>query len=107
MDMIRGAIENTVSISQFNKGLAGRIFEEVKRHGAKVVMKNNVAECVLMSPKEYVRLMDEINDARLLAEASARMSHFDPDALLSDHQIDEALGLAPEDYADISEVEFE
>ena len=78
MDAIRGAIENTVSISLFNKGLAGRIFEDVKRYGAKVVMKNNSAECVLMSPEEYVRLMDEVNDARLLAEASARTSHFDP-----------------------------
>ena len=107
MDAIRGAIENTVSISLFNKGLAGRIFEDVKRYGAKVVMKNNSAECVLMSPEEYVRLMDEVNDARLLAEASARMSHFDPTKLLSDHQIDEALGLSPADYADTSEVEFE
>lgn len=71
MDAIRGAIENTVSISLFNKGLAGRIFEDVKRYGAKVVMKSNSAECVLMSPEEYVRLMDEVNDARLLAEASA------------------------------------
>ena len=104
MDAIRGAIENTVSISLFNKGLAGRIFEDVKRY---VVMKNNSAECVLMSPEEYVRLMDEVNDARLLAEASARMTHFDPAKLLSDHQIDEALGLSPEDYADTSEVEFE
>jgi len=107
MDAIRGAIENTVSISQFNKGLAGRIFEEVKRCGAKVVMKNNSAECVLMSPEEYVRLMDEINDARLMAEASARMSHYNPDKLLTDQQIDEALGLSPDDYADTSEVEFE
>lgn len=107
MDGLRGAIENTVSISQFNKGLAGRIFEDVKRNGAKVVMKNNMAECVLMSPQEYVRLMDEINDAKLLAEASARMSHFDPAMLLTNDQIDEALGLSPEDYADISEVEFE
>ena len=64
MDAIRGAIENTVSISLFNKGLAGRIFEDVKRYGAKVVMKNNSAECVLMSPEEYVHLMDEVNDAR-------------------------------------------
>lgn len=107
MDAIRGAIENTVSISLFNKGLAGRIFEDVKRYGAKVVMKNNSAECVLMSPEEYVRLMDEVNDARLLAEASARMSHFDPSKLLSDHQIDEALGFSPADYADTSEAEFE
>ena len=107
MDAIRGDIENTVPISQFNKGLAGRIFEDVKRYGAKVVMKNNAAECVLISPQEYVRLMDEINDARLLTEAAARMSRFDPDALLSDEQIDEALGLSSEDYADTSEVEFE
>ena len=106
MDSIRGAIENTVSISLFNKGLAGRIFEDVKRYGVKVVMKNNSAECVLMSLEEYVRLMDEVNHARLLAEASARMSHFDPAKLLSAHQIDEALCLSPEDYADKSGIEF-
>ena len=47
------------------------------------------------------------NDARLLAEAAERMTHFDPNALLSDEQIDEALDLTPEDYADTSEVEFE
>lgn len=107
MDAIRGAIENTVSISLFNKSLTDRIFEDVKPYGTKVVMKNNSAECILMSPEEYVCLMDEVNDARLLAEASACMSHFDPAKLLSDHQIDETLGLSPEDYADTSEVEFE
>lgn len=107
MDMIRGAIENTVPISHFNRGLAGRIFEEVRRHGAKVVMKNNAAECVLLSPEEYVRLMDEVNDARLLAEATARMARFDPDRLLSEQQIDKALGLSPEDYSDTSGVELE
>ena len=39
---IRSALENTIPISQFNRGLAGKIFEEVKRYGAKVVMKNNI-----------------------------------------------------------------
>lgn len=48
---IRSAIENTISISQFNRGLAGKIFDEVKRYGAKVVMKNNSPECVLLSPR--------------------------------------------------------
>ena len=28
MNSIRGAIENTVPISQFNRGLAGQIFED-------------------------------------------------------------------------------
>ena len=29
-------------------------------------MKNNTAECVLLSPDEYIRLMDELNDAAAL-----------------------------------------
>ena len=78
MTSVMSAIKNTVPITQFNRGLAGKIFEEVKQTGAKVVMKNNTAECVLLSPEEYVRLMDELNDARLLAVASERMAHYDP-----------------------------
>lgn len=77
MTSVMSAIKNTVPITQFNRGLAGKIFEEVKQTGAKVVMKNNTAECVLLSPEEYVRLMDELNDARLLAVASERMAHYD------------------------------
>ena len=57
MASVMSAITNTVPITQFNRGLAGKIFDEVKQCGAKVVMKNNTAECVLISPDEYVRLM--------------------------------------------------
>lgn len=60
MASVMSAITNTVPITQFNRGLAGKIFEDVKQCGAKVVMKNNAAECVLISPDEYVRLMDEL-----------------------------------------------
>ena len=63
MASVISAIKNTVPISLFNRGQAGKIFEEVRKSGAKVVMKNNVAECVLLSPEEYVRLMDAVNDA--------------------------------------------
>ena len=58
---IASAIRNTVPISLFNRGLAGKIFDEVKQSGAKVVMKNNAAECVLLSPEEYMNLIDEVN----------------------------------------------
>ena len=46
-------------------------------------MKNNVAECVLIYPEEYVHLMDELNDARLLAITSERLIRFGPTSLLS------------------------
>jgi len=107
MSNIRSAIENTVSISLFNRGLAGKIFEEVKHSGPKVVMKNNTAECVLLSPEEYICLLDEVNDARLLATAAKRMQHFDPSLIITQEQMDKEFGFTPADYADTDEVEFE
>ena len=32
---IVAAIKNTISITQFNRGLAGKIFQDVKNNGAK------------------------------------------------------------------------
>ncbi|MDO5350563.1 MAG: type II toxin-antitoxin system Phd/YefM family antitoxin [Lachnospiraceae bacterium] len=107
MSSIRSAIENTIPISLFNRGLAGKIFDEVKRYGAKVVMKNNTPECVLLSPDEYIRLLDEVNDARLLAVAAERMSHFNPATLISQEQVDQELGFTPSDYENADDIEFE
>lgn len=107
MASVVSAITNTVPITQFNRGLAGKIFEDVKRSGAKVVMKNNAAECVLLSPEEYVRLMDEVNDARLLAAATERMAHYDPSTLISEEEMNRRLGVTAADLADFNEVDIE
>lgn len=107
MASVVSAITNTVPITQFNRGLAGKIFEDVKRSGAKVVMKNNAAECVLLSPEEYVRLMDEVNDARLLAVATERMVHYDPSTLISEEEMNRRLGVTAADLADFDEVDIE
>lgn len=107
MASVVSAITNTVPITQFNRGLAGKIFEDVKRSGAKVVMKNNAAECVLLSPEEYVRLMDEVNDARLLAVATERMAHYDPSTLISEEKMNRRLGVTATDLADFDEVDIE
>ena len=104
---VSSAIRDTVSISLFNRGLAGQIFEDVKQSGAKVVMKNNAAECVLLSPEEYIRLMDEVNDARLLALAAERMAHYDPAAVISDGEMNAKLGVSDEDLAGFEEVGLE
>lgn len=107
MSDVSSAIRNTISISLFNRGLAGKIFEEVKRTGAKVVMKNNEAECVLMSPDEYVNLIDEVNDARLLTLATERMQYFDSAKAISQEEVDREFGFTSEDLADADEVEIE
>lgn len=107
MNNIMGAIQNTISISLFNRGLAGKIFDEVKRCGAKVVMKNNAPECVLLSPQEYVRLMDEVNDSRLLSLSVKRMEHFNPTTTISQKAVDAEFGFTEDDLSDSDEVEFE
>lgn len=107
MANITSAIRDTISISLFNRGLAGKIFDDVKQSGAKVVMKNNAAECVLMSPDEYVKLMDEVNDARLLTVANARMQNFNKDSLISGKELYEELGITKEEFDSIGEVEIE
>ena len=70
-------------------------------------MKNNVAECVLMSPEEYTRIMDELNDARLLSLAAQRMAAYDPEKLISEAEMDRRLNITKEDLRDVGEVEFE
>jgi PHD/YefM family antitoxin component YafN of YafNO toxin-antitoxin module len=101
------ALENTVSISLFNRGLAGKIFSEVKQTGAKVVMKNNTPECVLLSPEEYIKLMDEINDAKLLQLAIQRMENYNPNDNLSAEKVKQELGITDEELSSMDEVEFE
>ena len=104
---VTGAIRNTVPITLFNRGLAGKIFEEVKQQGSKVVMKNNAPECVLLSPEEYLHLMDEVNDAKLAALAAERMQHFDPAAAISAEEVYRSHGITEADLASMDEVEFE
>lgn len=89
MKSIRSAIENTVSISLFNKGLAGKIFEEVKLSGAKVVMKNNSAECVILSPDEYLSMLDELSEMRAFVVASERLNRLDPNTLITEEEFAE------------------
>ena len=101
------AITNTVSISVFNRGMAGQVFEDVKRSGAKVVLKNNAPECVLLSPDEYIQLMEEVNDARLLAVASERMKEYDSSAALSEEEVFSELGISADDLSDFDKVEIE
>ena len=107
MESVVSAIKNTISISLFNRGMAGKIFEEVRKSGPKVVMKNNSAECVLLSPEEYTALIDEINDAKLLSLASSRLQNYNPDTLIPLDEIDKKYGISSEALCSENEVEFE
>ena len=107
MTSVVSAVRNTVSISLFNRGQAGKIFDEVKRFGAKVVMKNNTPECVLLSPEEYTKLMDELEDAQLALMAEERLKNFNPKTLISQEKIDKKFGITAENLKGFDDVELE
>ena len=52
-------LKSFVPISRFNKGEAGKIIEEVKRDGIKVVVKNNAPECVMITVEDYDHLVED------------------------------------------------
>ena len=99
-----GAIlKNMIPFSEFNRGQAGKIFEEVKNDGAKIVVKNNKPECVLISVDDYMKMVDEINDNRALLMAVDRMSDFDGDLqkTLSQEEVEQMLGVDTSDYEEV------
>ena len=46
-------LKQLIPITQFNKGKASQLFSRVKGGETLVVMKNNVAVAVVISPEEY------------------------------------------------------
>ncbi|MDR3148558.1 MAG: type II toxin-antitoxin system Phd/YefM family antitoxin [Oscillospiraceae bacterium] len=72
---ISNALDALVPISRFNKGEASKIFEEVRATGCKIVVKNNVPACVLLTPERYKELMEEIEDQYFLALAEERLKN--------------------------------
>ena len=69
-------LKGFVPISRFNKGEAGKIIEEVKRDGIKIIVKNNAPECVMITVEEYDRLVLEskrvVNPPQTPEEEKAR-----------------------------------
>ena len=86
MSKVRDAIDNTVSISLLNKGYAGKIFDDVKSTGTKVVMKNNTPDCVLVSPDSYRAMLDEINELRAVCNALLRFQNVNPMNLIAEEE---------------------
>lgn len=107
MDIIKEISTRTISISDFNKGLAGRIFEDVKASGTKVVLKNNNPECVLISPEEYSKMLEEKEDLIDQLMANERLKDLDTRKVISQGQFEEKYNINFEDIEDIDESEFE
>ena len=83
MASVISAIKDTVPISAVHRGQAGKIFEDVRKNGAKVVMKNNVRR-VRPSLAGGIRPADGRGERRQTGSHRAeRLAHYDPKTLVS------------------------
>ena len=95
-------VSSIVPISRFNKGEAGKVFSEVKESGFKVVLKNNVPTCILLSPAVYEEIKEILVDYRLLVEAEARMKQARDDDFVSADEAMKMLGISEADLEEIN-----
>lgn len=107
MNFLKELSNKTVSISEFNRGLAGRIFDDVKLNGSKVVLKNNTSECILISPDDYTKLINELEDARDLIIADKRISSMEKSDLVSQEEFEKSFNVDLDSVHPVDESEIE
>ena len=101
---ILGIMNSIIPITRFNRGEAARIFDEVAADGTKLVLKNNAPACVLISPREYARIAEALEDYELLQTAIQRA---DCDKTIPQEELLNELGISAEEIAAAGDVELE
>ena len=66
------ALDSCIPVSLFNNGGAAKIFDEVRKTGYKIVVKDDSPDCVIISREEMLEMLDDIY---LAALAEARMKN--------------------------------
>lgn len=104
---LKGLLNTIVPISRFNRGEANKIFDEVNTAGVKIVMKNNVPTCVLVTPERYDRMMEIVEDFFLLEEAEQRLAEAEKTGYISSEEVMKSLGISEADLDNTEDVEIE
>ena len=103
---VDNVLNSIVPISRFNKGEASKIFDEVKNGGFKIVVKNNVPTCVLITPEKYQELMEKVENYNLLTIAVKRMENVKNSDFIASQEVMNEFQIEQSDLDDI-EVEIE
>ena len=102
-------LNSFIPITRFNRGETSKIIQEVKQEGVKFIVKNNNPECVLLSVEDYKNMLDELENAELLAIALERKAKNGDKPGIPFEQVMKEAGItqADLDAIDDSEIEFE
>ena len=103
---VSNLLNSIIPISRFNKGEASKIFDEVNKSGAKIVVKNNKPTCVLITPEDYEEMMETIENYYLLIETEKRMESAQENDFINHEELMKEINVKVEELRDV-EVEIE
>ena len=98
-------MRSMVPIARFDRGEARQIFDEVAQTGIRFAGSNNKPACVLLSFERYEEMVEELEDADLIAEVIHRLEN--PGETISMEDLMAELGITYEDLDAMEEVELE
>jgi len=100
-------LKSLVPITQFNKGQAAKIFDRLKTERRIVVLKNNAPSAIILSPDEYLRLLEIEEDSILLNLAEQRLADYKPGDGIPYEEALVQMGLTHEDIENAEDLEIE
>ena len=100
-------LRSLVSISQFSKGQATKVFGRLRNEPQLIVLKNNIPEAVLLSPEEYMRLSEIEENYNLLTLAQERLANGNLNSAVSETEVLASLGISEADIDSAEDVEIE
>ena len=107
IDSMAKMMQNLVSVSDFNKGDAGKIFDSVKfTNTPKLVLRRNEPECVLMSPKNYQEIMEELENLRDYKLATERLKEAEGAPRIPQEEILKDLNITQEMIDNAEDIEL-
>lgn len=99
-------LNSLVSITQFNKGQASRIFDRLHDEKQLIVLKNNTPSAVILSPDEYIRLCEIAEDYSLLLQAQERLKNAN-NKTLSFEEVMQNFGISESDIENAEDLDIE
>ena len=100
-------LKSLITISQFNKGQAAKIFDRLHSEKELIVLKNNQPSAIILSPEEYIRLTEIEEDYFLLLEANKRMEDNRNNKTISFDSVMSNLGISEDELSDMEDVVIE
>ena len=107
MAIAANVLQSLVSISQFNKGQAAKIFDKLQTQRELIVLKNNQPSAIILSPEEYTRLIEIEEDYLLLLEANKRLEDNGDKKTIPMSIVLKNLGISDDEIDKIEDVDIE